>query len=1032
MPSKKKLPVRGKDADPKSDNPSNPSSSSGIPALDNAQPPTETQILQAIIDDNAKNDAEKKKKDFLYEYGFRTEFGKSVKMGQQATEVETNYLEITRRPQKIHVYKIIMIREQQDQKQADGTTQRVAVNITRRNHKEGIFTFIRQNNERLRQQTSWATDFDLIWSATPLFQDDSETVAPATFTDVSAQDPLTGKLVTAERVEIKYDRTLDLKQSAAKLSRQQPSSTTTQDQANGSEESSDADVLTRGINAFLSSFAKTSNNLTSTNANTFYRRNTAHNLDKEQSLKVLQGYFISLRPGSHSLMLNVNVKHSPFFNPQKVDLFLNTCKRSHGRTVGETISYIKGKLVTIPEGKTSVHAPNGRGIITAVGGPQQQKPTSWNALGKNLGDLVINIGSKKSGQGLDGPEYFLAKELTLCDDQAFRGTLTGDQTTEMLNQACQRPKVNRGLILDNGLPDLGISGPAGRQVAAGFGLAVSHDLMKVPARLLNPPTPQYRDGAVGTKGMTAVTRAGWNLFKAKVVSTQRLPRLPVLDLRGFYEWSTIGTNKCPDLTNLHKATKNAFDALGIAGPDFKLERLTPDTKYHQYGTKISEGILETMISESVNTKHESPPHLVLLPKHDYDLYSKIKRIFDRRLGVHAVCASSKKLDGFGGPKPRGGEELMGVQYMSNIGLKFNLKRGGDNHLLAPSDLREVLSTRTSQSGAAKPGGVVLNQKPRVCETIIMGADVAHPTASAVPGCPSIAAVVGSVDDNFVRYPGSMRLQRSRQEIISDLDDMVKERLIDWATKHGDRLPTSVLFYRDGVSESQYDAIQTMEMPQLEKAFKLASAYLNPEKPAEPKFKLTFVIVGKRHNTRFYAVNEKDTFDSKYKQPNGTWEPEKNYNLTPGFVIDKKITHPYSNDFYLQSHEPLQGTGRSAHYFMLKNQMRFSADEIQKVTHSLCYIYARATKGVSYCAPAYYADRLCDRGRAYLRPWLINADDFAVDRNKDESAEEFSDRVVNSITNGPTWITPDNRKLKKYGTSRKNPWHPHLDGIMFYL
>jgi eukaryotic translation initiation factor 2C len=30
---------------------------------------------------------------------------------------------------------------------------------------------------------------------------------------------------------------------------------------------------------------------------------------------------------------------------------------------------------------------------------------------------------------------------------------------------------------------------------------------------------------------------------------------------------------------------------------------------------------------------------------------------------------------------------------------------------------------------------------------------------------------------------------------------------------------------------------------------------------------------------------------------------------------------------------------------------------------------RATLAVSYAAPAYYADRLCERGRAYLREWF---------------------------------------------------------------
>lgn len=43
---------------------------------------------------------------------------------------------------------------------------------------------------------------------------------------------------------------------------------------------------------------------------------------------------------------------------------------------------------------------------------------------------------------------------------------------------------------------------------------------------------------------------------------------------------------------------------------------------------------------------------------------------------------------------------------------------------------------------------------------------------------------------------------------------------------------------------------------------------------------------------------------------------------------------------------------------------------------LCYTYVRATVGVSYASPAYYADRLCERGRAYLKNF------FTPDRRSD--------------------------------------------------
>lgn len=55
-------------------------------------------------------------------------------------------------------------------------------------------------------------------------------------------------------------------------------------------------------------------------------------------------------------------------------------------------------------------------------------------------------------------------------------------------------------------------------------------------------------------------------------------------------------------------------------------------------------------------------------------------------------------------------------------------------------------------------------------------------------------------------------------------------------------------------------------------------------------------------------------------------------------------------------------------------MGLSDSALQELTHKLCYTYVRATLGVSYAPPAYYADRLCERGRCYLRQW------FAPDKN----------------------------------------------------
>jgi eukaryotic translation initiation factor 2C len=38
--------------------------------------------------------------------------------------------------------------------------------------------------------------------------------------------------------------------------------------------------------------------------------------------------------------------------------------------------------------------------------------------------------------------------------------------------------------------------------------------------------------------------------------------------------------------------------------------------------------------------------------------------------------------------------------------------------------------------------------------------------------------------------------------------------------------------------------------------------------------------------------------------------------------------------------------------------------LEKMTHDMCYMYGRATRAVSICPPAYYADMVCTRARIY--------------------------------------------------------------------
>lgn len=137
--------------------------------------------------------------------------------------------------------------------------------------------------------------------------------------------------------------------------------------------------------------------------------------------------------------------------------------------------------------------------------------------------------------------------------------------------------------------------------------------------------------------------------------------------------------------------------------------------------------------------------------------------------------------------------------------------------------------------------------------------------------------------------------------------MVYERLLHWenisAQQKTKRLPDKIVYYRDGVSSGHYDKIKQVELAAIDRAYAKArtTLKLNPQ-----DVRLTAVIVTKRHHTRFYVLPG---------QPGDDWG---NGNTLPGTSVDKLVTSPYYQDFFLQSHSGIKGTAKPTHYFVLRN------------------------------------------------------------------------------------------------------------------
>nr|CAI5856771.1 unnamed protein product [Callosobruchus analis] len=291
------------------------------------------------------------------------------------------------------------------------------------------------------------------------------------------------------------------------------------------------------------------------------------------------------------------------------------------------------------------------------------------------------------------------------------------------------------------------------------------------------------------------------------------------------------------------------------------------------------------------------------------VYAEVKRVGDTVLGMATQCVQAKNVN------------KTSPQTLSNLCLKINVKLGGINSILVPSIRPKIFNE----------------------PVIFLGADVTHPPAGDNKK-PSIAAVVGSMDAHPSRYAATVRVQQHRQEIIQELSSMVRELLIMFYKSTGGYKPHRIILYRDGVSEGQFLQLLQHELTAIREAcIKLEADY----KPG-----ITFIVVQKRHHTRLFCSDKKE-------------QSGKSGNIPAGTTVDIGITHPTEFDFYLCSHQGIQGTSRPSHYHVLWDDSHLDSDELQCLTYQLCHTYVRCTRSVSIPAPAYYAHLVAFRARYHL-------------------------------------------------------------------
>lgn len=138
-----------------------------------------------------------------------------------------------------------------------------------------------------------------------------------------------------------------------------------------------------------------------------------------------------------------------------------------------------------------------------------------------------------------------------------------------------------------------------------------------------------------------------------------------------------------------------------------------------------------------------------------------------------------------------------------------------------------------------------------------------------------------MDAHPSRYCATVRVQQHRQDIIQDLATMVRELLIQFY-KSTRFKPTRIIYYRDGISEGQFNQViwsvitfltlllavifffcqcklndiylELMQVLQHE-LLAIREACIKLEKDYQPG--ITFVVVQKRHHTRLFCTDRNE-------------------------------------------------------------------------------------------------------------------------------------------------------------------------------
>lgn len=344
-------------------------------------------------------------------------------------------------------------------------------------------------------------------------------------------------------------------------------------------------------------------------------------------------------------------------------------------------------------------------------------------------------------------------------------------------------------------------------------------------------------------------------------------------------------------------------------------------------------------------------NLVNNRSHYYNDYNFIKHLAENEIGIYTQCILVNNLNHVE-ENPAGCKltRLIVEKVLGKIGTTHRkLEREGDH------------KSWTRLTDPKEP-------------TLVLGVDVCHPSPKERSEEDirklSVATVVGNIDVDCTEFRASSRLQETGEENIVRFKDEISARICDFVVNTQSR-PKHIVVYRDGICEGDFQRILYEEK----------RAILDCCADIEPDYKptITYIVVSKRHHTRFFLKNESEG------------HVEHGHNVLPGTLVEDTVTTTDYYDFFLTTQVGQKGVAHPTHYYVLYDDWKPFVSFWPTVTHAFTYMFCRTTSTVSLPAPVLYAHLAAKRAKESLD----GAWELARMENRRLSVDNYAD--VHSLT-----------------------------------